>query len=168
VGVLIASPFIFAQVWLFIAPGLYAKEKKVVIPFVICASTLFLAGAAFSHFYIFLMMWRFFETFSNEYIQFVPTIGDAFELYVQLMLAMGAVCQMPILVFFLTRFGIITWRFLVKQWKYATLIITVVAAVVTPTPDVPTMLAVAAPMFVLYGVSIGVAWFFRRREPAQV
>jgi sec-independent protein translocase protein TatC len=168
VGVLIASPFIFAQLWLFIAPGLYAKEKKVVIPFVVCASTLFLAGAAFSHFYIFLMMWRFFETFSNEYIQFVPTIGDAFELYVQLMLAMGAVCQMPILVFFLTRFGIITWRFLVNQWKYAILIITVVAAVVTPTPDVPTMLAVAAPMFVLYGVSIGVAWFFRRRETAQV
>jgi len=168
VGVLIASPFIFAQLWLFVAPGLYAREKKVVIPFVICSTVLFLAGAAFSHYYVFLMMWGFFETFSNEYIQFVPTIGDAFELYVKMLLAMGAVCQMPILVFFLVRFGIITWRFLARQWKYAILIITIVAAVVTPTPDVPTMLAVAAPMVVLYGLSIGVAWFFRRRDIAQV
>jgi sec-independent protein translocase protein TatC len=166
VGLLVASPFVFAQMWLFVAPGLYAKERKVVIPFVVCASTLFLAGAAFSHYVAFIRMWSFLASFSNDYVQFVPTIGEAFSLYLQVTLILGVIFEMPVFVFFLTRFGIITWRTLVKQWRWAIFIIVLIAAVITPSPDFFSQFVFMLPMFVLYGISIGVAWVFRRRETA--
>ncbi|HEY6357038.1 MAG TPA: twin-arginine translocase subunit TatC [Vicinamibacterales bacterium] len=168
VALLVASPFVFAQIWLFVAPGLYTRERKVVIPFVVCASALFLAGAAFSHYVAFIMMWKFLggPTFSNQYIQFVPTIGEAFSLYIHITLILGIIFEMPVFVFFLTRFGLITWRMLVKQWKYAILGSVLIAAVVTPSPDYFSQFVVAVPMLALYGLSIGVAWVFRRREAA--
>jgi sec-independent protein translocase protein TatC len=166
VALLIASPFVFGQMWLFVAPGLYARERKVVIPFVICASLLFIAGAAFSHYIAFIRMWDFLGSFSNDYIQFVPTIGDAFSLYLQVTLLLGVIFEMPVFVFFLTRFGIITHRTLVKQWRWAIFIIVLIAAVVTPSPDFFSQFVFMVPMLVLYGVSIGVAWVFRRRDLA--
>jgi sec-independent protein translocase protein TatC len=168
VALLIASPFVFAQIWLFVAPGLYTRERKVVIPFVICASALFFAGAAFSHYLAFIMMWKFLggTAFSNEYIQFVPTIGEAFSLYIHITIILGIIFEMPVFVFFLTRFGLITWQVLAKQWKYAIVGSVVVAAIVTPSPDYFSQFVVALPMLALYGVSIGVAWVFRRREAA--
>jgi sec-independent protein translocase protein TatC len=166
VALLIASPFVFGQMWLFIAPGLYARERKVVIPFVICASLLFIAGAAFSHYVAFIQMWNFLGSFSSEYMQFVPTIGEAFSLYLQVTLLLGVIFEMPVFVFFLTRFGIITWRTLVRQWRWAIFIIVLVAAVVTPSPDFFSQFVFMLPMLFLYGVSIGVAWVFRRRETA--
>jgi sec-independent protein translocase protein TatC len=166
VALLVASPFVFGQMWLFVAPGLYAKERKVVIPFVICASVLFLGGAAFSHYVAFIRMWSFLASFSNDYVQFVPTIGEAFSLYIQVTLILGAIFEMPVFVFFLTRFGIITWRTLVKQWRWAIFIIVLIAAIITPSPDFFSQFVFMLPMFVLYGISIGVAWVFRRRETA--
>lgn len=168
VALLIASPFVFAQIWLFVAPGLYTRERKVVIPFVICASALFLAGAAFSHYIAFIMMWKFLggSSFSNEYIQFLPTIGEAFSLYIHITLILGIIFEMPVFVFFLARFGLITWQFLARQWKYAILGSVVVAAIVTPSPDYFSQFVVAVPMLALYGLSIGVAWLVRRREAA--
>jgi sec-independent protein translocase protein TatC len=166
VAVLVASPFIFAQIWLFVAPGLYTRERKVVIPFVICASALFLAGAAFSHYIAFIMMWKFLggSSFSNEYIQFLPTIGEAFSLYIHITIILGIIFEMPVFVFFLARFGLVTWQFLARQWKYAILGSVVVAAIVTPSPDYFSQFVVAIPMLALYGLSIGVAWLVRRRE----
>lgn len=166
VALLIASPFIFAQLWLFVAPGLYTRERRVVIPFVICSTLLFLAGALFSHYIAFIMMWRFLATFSNQYVQFVPTIGEAFSLYTHIMLILGLIFEMPVLVFFLTRFGLTNWRWLARQWKYAIVVCVVVAAAVTPSPDYFSQFVVAMPLLALYGVSIGVAWVFRRRETA--
>ncbi len=107
-GVLIASPYIMWQVWLFIAPGLYAKEKKLAIPFVISSSALFIGGAAFSHYVVFPAAWTFFAGFSNDFIEFMPRVDPVFGMYVKLMLALGLTFQLPVLMFVLARLGIVT------------------------------------------------------------
>jgi sec-independent protein translocase protein TatC len=160
VALLITSPFLFTQAWLFVAPGLYAREKKVVIPFVVCASILFLGGALFAHHVAFPLMWRFFASYQIAGVQFLPTLDLTFSFYVKVILGIGLVFQMPILVFFLSRFGIVSARFLVKKFKYAVLLIFITAAIITPSADVVSQVVIAAPMLVLYGVSIGVAWMF--------
>ena len=156
------------QVWLFIAPGLYANEKKLAIPFVVCASGLFISGAAFSHYVLFPLAWRFFASFSNEFIKFTPRVEPVFDLYVRLILALGVVFQLPILMFVLARFGIVTARFLIKNFKYAVLIMFIAAAIVTPDGSVVNQVVMAAPMIALYIVSIGVAWLFgKKRTPDE-
>lgn len=163
-GVLISSPYIMWQVWLFIAPGLYAKEKRLAIPFVISSSGLFIGGAAFSHYVLFPAAWSFFASFSNDYITFTPRVEPVFGLYVKLMLGLGLVFQMPVLMFVLARLGIVTAGFLIKNTKYAILIIFVVAAVITPDGNPVNQLLVGAPMIVLYFVGILVAWIFGKSK----
>lgn len=167
VGVLMASPYIMWQVWLFIAPGLYAKEKRLAIPFVISSSGLFIAGAAFSHYVLFPAAWAFFASFSNSYIEFLPRIEPVFGLYVKLMLGMGLVFQMPVLMFVLARLGIVTAKFLAKNIKYAILLIFIVAAVITPDGNPVNQVLVAAPMLVLYLVGIVVAWLFGKKKAQE-
>lgn len=164
-GLLVASPFLFTQLWLFVAPGLYAREKKVVIPFVFFASLLFLGGAYFAHVIAYPSMYRFFAGFENGALRFMPTVDTVFGLYVKTVLGLGFVFQMPMLVFFLARFGIVTAGFMIRKFKYAVLIIVVVAAVITPSADIPTLVLFAGPMLVLYIVSIGVAWVFGKKKP---
>ena len=164
-GFLIASPFVFSQLWLFIAPGLYTREKKVVLPFVFFATTLFSTGVWFAHRYAFPSMFQFFASFGNAHVQFFPTLKEVASFYFKMALGFGIVFQMPILVFFLARFGIVTWKFMAKQFKYAVLIIFIIAAVVTPSGDPVNQTIFAAPMIVLYIVSIGVAWLFGKKRP---
>ena len=168
VGLLIASPVVMAQVWLFVAPGLYSHEKKMAIPFVVLASGFFLLGAAFSHYFVFPFAFGFFANFfgTDTYIKFVPTIGPLFGAYVKMLLAMGMVFQLPTVVFFLARMGMVTARWLIAKTKYAVLIIFIVAAIITPGPDVVSQALVAAPMILLYGVSIVIAWLFAKKKPA--
>jgi sec-independent protein translocase protein TatC len=163
-GLLIASPYVMLQVWLFIAPGLYANEKKLAIPFVVCATTLFISGAAFSHYILFPLAWRFFASFTNEYIAFTPRVAPVFDLYVRLVLALGVIFQLPMLIFALARFGMVTAGFLIKNFKYAVLIMFVVAAIATPDGSVVNQVVMTAPMIVLYGISIGVAWLFGKKR----
>jgi sec-independent protein translocase protein TatC len=163
-GVLLASPYVMWQVWLFIAPGLYAREKKLAIPFVLGSSSLFVAGAAFSHYVLFPAVWRFFAGFSNDFMVFTPRIDPVFGLYVKLMLGMGLVFQMPMLILVLARLGIVSAGFLARNIKYAVLIIFVVAAVVTPDGSPVTQALVAAPMCILYLLGIAVAWLFGKPE----
>ncbi len=169
-GLIIAAPFVFAQLWLFVAPGLYSREKKIVIPFVFFSSILFGAGAAFGHFVAFPSMWQFFASYADlggSGLKFFPTIDDTFSFYTKMILGLGLVFQMPMLVFFLARFGIVTARFLVKHFRYAVLIIFIAAAVITPSPDMVTQIIFAAPMVLLYLISIVVAWMFGgRKKPA--
>ena len=106
---------------------------------------------------------RFFAGFGSDYVAFMPRIAPAFSLYAKMMLAMGTVFQMPTLVLFLARMGMITARLLVRQTKYAILVIVVLAAILTPGPDVVSQLLMAAPMVLLYAVSILIAWVFGRR-----
>jgi len=168
-GMLLVSPFLFAQIWLFVAPGLYQREKRVVIPFVASATLLFSGGVWFNHRMAFPAMLNFFSTFNNDYLKVMPQISVAWSMYIKMALGMGAIFEMPMLVFFLARFGIITWRFLARQWRWAILIIFIVAAVITPSPDYFTQCIFALPMILLYGLSIGVAWMFGKdRKPARV
>lgn len=164
-GLLLAAPFVFSQLWLFVAPGLYAKEKRIVIPFVFFSTILFGAGAAFAHLVAFPAMWKFFASYEGlGGIQFFPSIDETFSMYVKVIIGLGLIFQMPLLVFFLSRFGIVSARFLFRHFKYAVLFIFVAAAVITPSGDMVTLFVFAAPMLVLYVISIGVAWIFGRRR----
>jgi sec-independent protein translocase protein TatC len=167
-GFLIASPFVFSQLWLFVAPGLYTREKRVVLPFVVCATTLFGAGVWFAHRIAFPSMFQFFASYENEHVQFFPTIKEAASFYIKMVLGFGIVFQMPILVFFLARFGIITWRWMLKNIGYAILVSFIVAAVVTPSGDPVNQTIWAAPMVGLYVLSIGVAWMFGKKRPKRM
>jgi sec-independent protein translocase protein TatC len=164
VAVIVAAPFIFWQVWLFVAPGLYAREKRVVVPFVFFSSVLFFGGAYFAHILGYPYMWRFFASYERTGLQFLPTLDLAFSLYVKVILGMGAAFQMPVLVFWLARFGIISAGFLIRKFKYAVLFIVIAAAIITPSGDPVTLMVFSAPMVVLYVVSIGVAWLFAKKR----
>lgn len=166
-GLMIASPVVLLQLWMFIAPGLYSHEKKFAIPFVVLGTFFFLLGAAFSHYFVFPFAFGFFANFfgTDSYIRFMPSIGPLFGAYVKMLLAMGFVFQLPTIVFFLARMGMVTARWLIRQTKYAILIIFVVAAIITPGPDVVSQTLVAAPMILLYGVSIAIAWVFQKKRP---
>jgi sec-independent protein translocase protein TatC len=166
-GVIVAVPVILWQVWLFVAPGLYAKEKRIVIPFIVLATVGFVSGAAFTHYLLFRWMWIFFAGFANNKLQFLPRIEPVFGLYVKMVLTMGLVFQMPAVVYSLARIGIVTARFLLKSFKYAILIIFIAAAVITPSGDMLTQTLFALPMIGLYLISIAIAWIFgKRRRPA--
>ena len=161
-GLIIAFPVVAGQTWLFIAPGLYSREKRFAIPFVALATFFFVGGALFSHFLLFPWAWGFFAGFATDYMDFLPRIQPAFSLYVKLILACGLMFQMPTLVFFLSRVGAITPGFLIRNTKYAILLIFVTAAILTPTGDPVTLSLMAAPMILLYGLSIVIAWMFEK------
>lgn len=165
-GLMMASPAVMYQVWLFIAPGLYAHEKKLAIPFVVLSSAFFISGAAFSHYIAFPMAWKFLAGFSNEYLEMMPRIEPTFAMYMKLLLGMGLIFQMPTIVLFLARMGVLTARFMMKNLKYAVLIIFVVAAVVTPGGDPMSQAALAGPMMGLYFLSVGLAWLFGKKKVA--
>jgi sec-independent protein translocase protein TatC len=166
-GVLIASPYIMLQVWLFIAPGLYAKEKKLAIPFVLSSSLLFISGAAFSHYVVFPAAWKFFASFGNNYVEFLPRVDPIFGMYMKLLLGIGLTFQLPVLMFVLARLGIVTAGFLMRNFKYAVLLIFIFAAVITPDGSPFTQLMVGGPMVVLYLVGIAAAWLFGKSKKSD-
>jgi sec-independent protein translocase protein TatC len=158
VGIVLASPWIMYQVWLFIAPGLYANEKKFAVPFVLMSTTGFVGGAAFNHYIIFPFMMTFFASFNTADLIFMPRLEDVFDLYSKMLIGMGLVFQMPTVVFFLAKMRMVTARFLLRNTKYAVLAIFVIAAVITPSGDMVTQTIFAAPMLGLYAISILIAW----------
>lgn len=158
-GLVFAAPAIMYQVWLFVAPALYANEKRFVIPFVTLTAIGSVSGAAFSHYLLFPAMMSFFATFTLGEVKFVPRLEYVFELYVRSLIGMVVVFQIPTLAFFLAKLRVITARFLWRNVKYSILIILVVAALLTPSPDPWNMAVFAAPMLGLYLVGIVVAWF---------
>jgi sec-independent protein translocase protein TatC len=158
VGVVLASPWIMYQVWLFIAPGLYANEKKFAVPFVLMSTIGFVTGAAFNHYVVFPFMMSFFASFNTADLVFMPRLEDVFDLYSKMLIGMGLVFQMPTVVYFLAKMRMVTASFLLRNMKYAVLIIFIVAAVVTPTGDMITQTIFAAPMLALYALSILIAW----------
>ncbi len=166
-GILISSTAVMAQVWLFIAPGLYQHEKKLAIPFVVMSSVFFIGGAAFAHFIVFPLTWKFMASFSSDTITFMPRIEPAFGLYMKLILVFGLIFQMPTLVLFLARMGMITARFLIRNMKYAILIMFIVGAVLSPGTDPVGQILMAGPMFALYLLSIGLAWMFGKKKRAE-
>ena len=167
-GLFIAAPLIFWQVWLFVAPALYAKERRYAIPFVVLSTIGVIGGAWFSHAVAFPLMWRFFGSFSNDLVSFMPRIEDSFSLYMRMLLGMAAVFQMPALVFFLARMGVVSARWMARQFKYAILVIFVVAAIITPSADMASQAIVAVPMIGLYIISIAIAWLVGKKKSSDM
>jgi len=157
-GFLFAAPIITYQVWQFIAPGLYSRERKLVVPLVLVASIGTLAGAAFTHYLLFPSMMSFLQSFGPRGIRFTPTVENTFELYKNMLLGMVVVFQIPTLALFLARLRLVTARFLWQQIRYAILISFVAAALLTPSPDPWNQALFAAPMIGLYLIGIAIAF----------
>ncbi|NIQ38538.1 MAG: twin-arginine translocase subunit TatC [Proteobacteria bacterium] len=158
-GLFLASPLILYQIWVFVAPGLYAREKRYVVPFVVFSTIFFMGGALFGYLVVFPYGFKFLLGFATEHIRPFPRIKEYFSLASKLLLAFGVVFELPLFVFFLAKIGLVTSRLLIKQFKFAVLIIFGISAMLTP-PDVVTQFMMAGPILFLYGISILVAKFF--------
>ena len=164
-GVLFSCPVIFYQIWRFIAPGLTGSEKKWVIPFVFCATGFFVAGAAFCYRYVLPVAFKYFiEQYESMAVSPAIRIGDYFTFFFRMILAFGATFELPVFTFFLVRLGIWDYRFMLRSFRYAIVVIFVIAAILTPTPDVINQTLLAGPMLLLYIISIGIAYVWRRTE----
>jgi sec-independent protein translocase protein TatC len=171
-GAILASPFILYQVWLFIAPGLYQKEKRFVIPFMAATVGLFLAGASFGYFFVFPGALKILIVGFGSQFNPIVTIEEYTGFFLSVILGLGISFEMPILIFFLAMFGIVSPKFLLKNIRYAVLAVFIVAAFICPSPDPWTMCIYAIPMLALYLIGIGVAWWVhpsrrRSREAAS-
>ena len=162
-GLVLALPFVLYQVWLFVAPGLYRHERGAVAWFISSAVFLFLAGTAFGYFVMLPTVLKFLLGIKGPFEPMI-SINEYFDLTTVLLLGLGVVFQLPILIFFLTLFGVVTPKFLWDNSRYAILIIAIIAAVVVPTTDALTMLIFMAPMIVLYFLGIGVSALVVRRK----
>ncbi len=149
-----ATPVLFSQLWSFIAPGLYKHEKRVVLPFSLLSSLCFLGGAAFGFWVVFPPAFRFLSGYGNEYLAPLPAVKEYFSLSLRLLIAFGAIFELPVFMVLLAKLGIVDAPFLVKNRKYAFLLSFVIAAILTPTPDVVNQLLMAGPLVVLYEISI--------------
>jgi sec-independent protein translocase protein TatC len=167
IGIVLASPVILYQVWLFVAPALYRNEKSAVTGFLFSTVFLFLAGIAFAYFLALPHILNFLVGFQGPVVPLIK-IDDYFDLVLLVIVALGLVFELPVLIFFLTLFGIVTPKFLIQNTKYAILVITVVAAIVTPTPDAVTMLLVMGVMTVLYFIGVAVSWVVIRRKQKRL
>ncbi len=169
VGIFVAAPYILYQVWAFIAPGLYPHEKVYAVPFIAFGSLFFAAGAGFGHFFLFPLTFRFLGEFASRDMQFLPRVGEYYTFYSWFLLALGLVFQLPVLIFVLSRIGILTPSFLLRKFKYAVLGAFVLFAVITPSGDAVTQALLAGPIVGLYLLGTLVAWMFgrpRRTESA--
>ena len=165
-GLVIALPVILHQIWLFVAPGLYKHERKAVTTFIFSSFLLFVAGISFGYFIMLPYMLDFLTSFQGPFKPLI-SINEYFDFIFIVLLGLGVIFEMPVLIFFLALFNIVTPKFLWKNVRYAILIIAVVAAIVTPTPDATTMLVFMAPMLLLYFVGIGVAAMVVRNKAKQ-
>ena len=165
-GIMAAAPLIFYQLWMFIAPGLYRKEKKMAIPFVISSTILFVGGALFGYFVVFPFGFKFFIGFSNEYIKALPSVKQYFSFSMKLLFAFGVVFELPVIIFFLSKMGIVTPQFLSQKRKYAILLTFVLAAILTP-PDVITQCMMAGPLIVLYEIGIVVSRIAQKKKEGR-
>lgn len=157
-GAILASPFILYQIWLFISPGMYANEKRYVWPFMSATIGLFLAGAWFGYRYVLPGAIKILVLDFGKRFHPILTIDDYTGFFLAVILGLGITFELPILIFFLALFGIVDAKFLVKNIRYAILIIFVIAAVICPTPDPIGMTLFATPMLVLYMIGVGVAF----------
>ena len=162
-GLFLASPVILLQLWLFVAPGLYKKERRLAAPFIIFGSLFFIMGGYFGYRYLLPATCSFFVETGKQFKQMV-TVDDYFSFASTIILACGLVFETPILIFFLARLGIVTPAFLMQKFKYAVVLSFVIAAVVTPTPDMVTQAALAVPMILLYLIGVAVAFLFGKKH----
>lgn len=169
-AIFFSVPFLLMQVWGFISPGLYDNEKKYALPFVLMSTIFFLLGCTFAYYIAFPRAADFLlEVAVEGNLRPLVSADEYFDLIILIMLGLGLVFEMPTITYFLARLGIVTPKFLIKGWRYAIVVIFIVAAVLSPTTDIPNLLVFAAPMILLYGVSIGIAWvFYKKRKQKEL
>lgn len=163
-GLILASPVILYHFWMFVAPGLYRNERRVLLPIVFLSSVFFIGGAMFGYFIVFPLGFKFFLGFATETIKPLPAMREYLSFATKLLLAFGLVFELPLVITFLARMGIVTVDFLKKNRKYAILLFFVAAAILTP-PDVISQVMMAVPLMVLYEISIIGARIFARKNP---
>jgi sec-independent protein translocase protein TatC len=162
-GVLFSCPFLFYQVWRFVAPGLSGREKRWVVPFVLFATLFFIGGAYFCYRIVLPVAFQYFiEQYGTMGVTPAIRIGDYFTFFFRMVLAFGVTFELPVFTFFLVRLGIWNYRSMLGSFRYAILAIFIIAAVLTPTPDIINQCLLALPMLFLYIVSIGVAYVWRK------
>jgi sec-independent protein translocase protein TatC len=162
-GLFVTSPFILYQVWAFISPGLYRNEKRYVVPFMVSTVSLFLAGGYFGYKLVYPQALDFLIGFGRQF-QPMITIEKYTDLFLVIIIGMGAIFEMPILVFFLSLMGIVTAGWMWRNLRYSILVIFIIAAILTPTTDILNMCIFAAPMVGLYVFSIGIAWIVHPKQ----
>ncbi len=165
-GVFVASPVILWQFWLFVSPALYRHERSIVVPFVVLTTVFFLSGGYFGYKIAFPMVVKFLLSVGQDFRQ-VITINEYFSMASKVILGLGLVFELPVLIMVLARFGIVTAKFLLKYFRFAVLIIFIIAAIITPTPDIPTQCVFALPMIGLYLLGVLVAWIFGKKKPVE-
>jgi sec-independent protein translocase protein TatC len=164
-GVLFSCPVIFYQIWRFVAPGLSGRERRLVVPFVLCATFFFVTGAAFCYRFVLPVAFKYFiEQYESMGVNPAIRIGEYFTFFFRMILAFSVTFELPVFTFFLVRVGIWDYRFMLRSFRYALVIIFVIAAMLTPTPDVINQSLLAVPMLVLYVLSIGIAYIWRKPE----
>lgn len=169
VSIFIGSPWILYQVWAFIAPGLYRREKRWAVPFILSTAGLFITGGCFAYFVVFRYGLEFLLGIGRDvHVTPVVSINEYFDLFVNVTLGVGLVFEMPVIIFFLTLLRLASPRFLLRHSRYAILAITIIAAVVTPTPDFFNMMIFAVPMVLLFFVGVFVSYLLvLKREGKQ-
>lgn len=165
-AIALSVPFLLLQVWGFISPALYQHEKKYVTPFIFLSTISFVLGAAFGYYVLFPPAVKYLLGVGSEFDLMIRAT-EYFDFITLIMLAMGIIFQMPAITYVLARIGIVTAALLVKSWKIAIVVILIVAAVVSPTGDIPNLMLFATPMIALYGISIFVAWFFGKKRTVE-
>jgi sec-independent protein translocase protein TatC len=158
-----ATPVIFAQIWRFVAPGLFSHEKRVAVPFTVLSSICFIGGAAFGYFVVFPPAFRFLVGYNNEFLTSLPAVSEYFSLAIRLLLAFGVIFEMPIFMVFLAKVGLVDVGFLNRNRKYAILINFIIAAILTPTPDIVNQMMMGIPLVVLYEISVLAVWAFGKK-----
>jgi len=161
-GVFLTLPVIFYQLWAFIAPGLYAKEKKIVIPFVIFSTLFFITGAGFGYFVVFPFGFTFLLGFATDMIRPFPSVKEYLSFATKLLVSFGLVFELPLVTYFLSRLGILTHRTLARNRRYFIVIAFLISAALTP-PDVVTQLLMAGPILILFEISVLVARIFGKK-----
>lgn len=165
-GVMVASPVILYQFWMFVAPGLYNKERKMLIPIMFLSSFFFIGGALFGYFFVFPYGYKFFLGFETDSLQALPAMRDYYNFSSKLLIAFGIVFELPLVITFMAKLGLVTPAFLRKNRKYAIVIFFIGAALITP-PDVVTQVFMALPLAILYELSIFGAVIFGRKSPVD-
>ena len=165
IGIVMASPWVLYQIWLFVAPALYKRERGAIAGFLFSTVFLFLAGIAFGYFISLPYVLRFLVKISLQGpVRLLPDVNEYFDLILLILLGLGLVFELPVLIFFLSLFGIVTPQFLIRNFRYALLVITVLAAVLTPTPDALTMVLFMLVLVGLYFIGVAVSWVVVRRR----
>ena len=165
-AIFLSSPFLLTQVWLFIRPGLYQRERRLAVPFIVFTTAFFVLGGYFGYRIAFPMVVRFLLGVGENFKQ-VITIQAYFSMMTKILLGLGLVFEMPMLIFFLARLGIVSARQLIRWFRWAVLCIFVAAAIITPTPDVATQTVFAVPMIGLYLLGVAVAALFGTKRDEE-